>query len=89
MTIEVKRLSEAELSRLGVRSWPVWKKEVSTFPWHYDETEQCLFLEGAVEIELPDGGRVRIQAGDYAVFPQGLSCTWHVLEPVRKHYRFV
>jgi hypothetical protein len=29
------------LDRLGVRRWPIWEKEVSTFPWRYDERETC------------------------------------------------
>lgn len=82
--------SEEQLTRLGVRSWPIWTKEVSTFPWHYDEQETCYLLEGDV-IVTPAPGKgepVRIQAGDLVTFPAGLSCTWEVRSPVRKHYRF-
>jgi hypothetical protein len=31
---------------------------------------------------------VTLQAGDLATFPAGLSCTWDVHAPLRKHYRF-
>jgi uncharacterized cupin superfamily protein len=37
----------------------------------------------------PDGGEpVRFGTGDLVVFDAGLSCTWNVHAPVRKHYRF-
>jgi len=37
----------------------------------------------------PDGGEpVRFSSGDLVVFDAGLSCTWDVHAPVRKHYRF-
>ena len=76
------------LDELGVKSWPIWTKEVSTFPWSYDEPETCLFLEGEVVV-TPDGGApVSVGKGDFVTFPSGMSCTWKVLKPVRKHYRF-
>ncbi|TVR01115.1 MAG: DUF861 domain-containing protein [Desulfovibrionales bacterium] len=79
---------EAELARLGVRSWPIWSKEASEFPWSYDEREQCFLLEGEVDV-TPDGGNpVRIQAGDLVTFPQGMSCHWRIIKDVRKHYQF-
>ncbi len=78
----------AQLQSLGVTSWPTWGCGVSTFPWTYDEQETCLLLEGDVTV-TPDGGEpVRFGPGDLAVFDAGLSCTWEVQTPVRKHYRF-
>ena len=69
-------------------SWPTWGCGISTFPWSYDEQETCLLLEGDVTV-TPDGGEpVRFGAGDLVVFDAGLSCTWEVHAPVRKHYRF-
>ncbi|WP_457637943.1 cupin domain-containing protein [Oceanithermus sp.] len=77
-----------ELERLGVFGWPIWTKEVSEFPWTYDLEETCYFLEGRVVI-TPEGGEpVEVGAGDLVTFPRGMSCTWKVLEPVRKHYTF-
>ena len=76
------------LEKLGVKRWPIWEKEVSEFPYHYDEPETCLFLEGEVTV-TPEGGKpVRIRKGDLVVFPEGMDCTWKVTSPVRKHYRF-
>jgi uncharacterized cupin superfamily protein len=81
--------SDQELGRLGVRSWPVWTKEVSTFPWTYDDPETCYFLEGEVVVTPKGGGEpVTVRQGDLVTFPTGLSCTWDVRVPVRKHYRF-
>jgi uncharacterized cupin superfamily protein len=88
MTIEVRKVSQDDLAKLGVASWPVWEKEVSKFDWHYDETEECYLLAGKVTVETGGGEKVRFGKGDFVRFPQGLSCTWTVEEPVRKHYKF-
>lgn len=80
--------SPAKLEVVGVYDWPIWEKEVSTFPWTYDTKETCYILEGEV-IVTPDGGEpVRIREGDLVIFPAGMSCTWQILSPIRKHYRF-
>lgn len=84
----VRNPSPQELERLGVSSWPIWTKEVSEFPWSYDETETCLILEGEVVVTPEGGEAVRFGAGDLVTFDEGLRCTWEVLRPVRKHYRF-
>jgi uncharacterized cupin superfamily protein len=40
-------------------------------------------------VVTPDGGEpVEVGAGDLVTFPRGMSCTWKVVEPVRKHYNF-
>lgn len=79
---------ESELKRLGVFDWPIWTKEVSTFPWSYGESETCYLLEGDVTV-TPDGGEaVRFAKGDLVTFSSGLSCTWEIHSPVRKHYTF-
>lgn len=72
----------------GVFNWPVWEKEVSTFPWTYDANEICYFLEGNVVV-TPDGGEpVQMGKGDLVTFPVGMSCIWEIRQPVRKHYMF-
>ena len=89
MQIEVTTNPSAEMiDKLGCRSWSVWEKEPSTFPWNYDEKETCLVLDGKVTV-TPNGGEpVTFGKGDLVVFPQGMSCTWNVQETVRKHYKF-
>lgn len=72
----------------AARSWPIWTKEASEFPWEYDEKETCLILEGRVTVTNERGERFSFGAGDWVVFPQGMRCTWKVEAPVRKHYRF-
>jgi uncharacterized cupin superfamily protein len=87
--IEIQREpGEARLRALGVADWPVWSCEVSTFPWTYESTETCYLLEGEVVVTPHGGEPVTLRAGDLVTFPRGLSCTWEVRRPVRKHYRF-
>ncbi len=88
--IELERYPAREkLEEMGVFSWPVWEKEVSRFPWTYDTDEVCYILEGEVTV-TPDGGEpVTIRAGDLVRFPAGMSCTWDITKPIRKHYDFL
>lgn len=80
--------SQERLQQLNVYSWLIWTKEVSEFPWTYDEQETCYFLEGDV-IVTPDGGEpVTMGKGDLVTFPAGMSCIWKISSNVRKHYRF-
>ena len=78
----------SRVNELDATSWPIWEKEVSEFPWHYDEKETCYLLEGDVTV-APEGGEpVRFGKGDLVTFPGGMSCTWVVHKAVRKHYKF-
>jgi uncharacterized cupin superfamily protein len=80
--------SKERLEQMGIPRWPTWTKEVSEFPWTYDDPETCYFLAGDVVV-MPDGGEpVTIGKGDLVTFPAGMSCTWKVRSPVRKHYKF-
>lgn len=90
-TTEIKierQPSQERLNQLGVFKWSIWSKEISEFPWNYDEAETCYFLEGDV-IVTPDGGQpVQVGKGDLVTFPAGMSCTWNIKQDVRKHYQF-
>jgi len=88
MEIKVQKLSDEQLKKMGVFNWPIWTKEVSRFDWSYDSVEECLFLEGQVTVETKDGKSVSFGKGDFVTFPKGLSCTWDVKKPVKKHYNF-
>ena len=80
--------SDSRLQELGVKTWPTWTKEVSIFPWTYDESETCYFLSGEV-IVTPEGGEpVAMGKGDLVTFPAGMSCTWEIRVDVNKHYKF-
>jgi len=85
--IEIRKPAEAELSELGVKSWPIWEKEPSVFPWHYDDKETCYLLTGKVRVKAGDE-EVEFGAGDLVVFPAGLDCEWAISEYVKKHYKF-
>ena len=69
-------------------TWPIWQKEISQFPWQYDDKETCLIIEGAVTITNESGETFNFTAGDYVIFPQGMKCTWHITQDVKKHYNF-
>ena len=85
MRITVRKPTEAE--KAGMLTKPVWGCEISEFDWQYDSEETCLLLEGEVTV-VYDGGSVSFGAGDYVIFPKGLSCVWKVSKPVKKHYIF-
>ena len=69
-------------------AWPVWEKEVSTFPWVYSEKETCLIIEGKASVKSDDGEEIKFGKGDLVEFPAGLKCTWKITEPIKKHYKF-
>jgi uncharacterized cupin superfamily protein len=94
MKVNIKKLSEPEKTSLGippkpseVNGWSVWDCGPSQFNWHYENTEYAYLYQGRVKVRTNEGV-VEIKAGDYATFPEGLSCQWEVLEGVVKVYRF-
>ena len=76
------------LKARAVYSWPIWEKEVSTFPWTYDANKACYFLEGDVIVTPEGGDPVRMGKGDFVRFPAGMSCVWAIRSAVKKHYYF-
>ncbi|MFQ6612156.1 MAG: cupin domain-containing protein [Fidelibacterota bacterium] len=84
----VKSLTEADIKAKGIKSWPIWSCGMSEFHWEYELQESCYLLEGEVIIETDAGKQIKIQSGDFVIFPKGLKCTWRVLRPVNKHYSF-
>ena len=83
-----KNPDDDQLEKLGVKSWPIWEKEESEFPWSYSDKETCYLLEGEVEV-TPDGAQpVKFSKGDLVTFPKGMSCKWKITKAVRKHYTF-
>ncbi len=85
MEVTVRKPSDSERAEMLTK--PTWGCEISEFDWFYDSEETCLLIEGEVAVEY-GGKRVSFGAGDYVVFPKGLSCVWKVTKPVRKHYVF-
>ena len=86
--IIVEQPSQAKLEALGVFGWPIWEKEVLSFPWTYDLTEMCYILEGEVIVTPKRGKPVSFGVGDFVTFPAGVSCKWEILKDVKKHYYF-
>jgi len=85
--IVIKKLSDVEVDIMGILNWPIWTCEISEFPWKYDVEESCLILEGEVYVAV-GSDTVQIKAGDFVIFPKGLSCVWQVTKSIRKHYQF-
>ena len=83
-----RRPSPERLKELGVKQWRIWNKEVSEFPWTYDEPETGYFLAGEVTVTGEDGEVVEVGQGDLVTFPAGMSCKWKISRDVKKHYRF-
>jgi len=84
--IEVRKPTEKEKEE--AKSWGIWEKGISEFPWEYDEKETCLLIEGDVEVITEDGEHVKFGKGDLVVFPRGLKCKWKINKPVKKYYKF-
>lgn len=83
-----RKPSPAKLDVIGVYDWPIWRKEVSSFPWTYDQQETCYILRGKFTV-TPDGGEPQsFSRGDLITFPAGMSCVWDITEEVEKHFDF-
>lgn len=88
MDIKVEHQPDkAKLEEMGVFDWPVWEKEASTFPWAYYEVETSYILQGKAVVTPEGGAPVEIGAGDLVTFNEDLRCMWHIIEPIKKHYR--
>jgi len=87
MRIVVRKLSKEQARAIGIYNWPESTITTNFFTWHHESKEECYLTEGEVEISTPDGQKTIIKAGDFVVFPKGLSCICHVKRPVRRHTR--
>ena len=85
MNILVKKPTEEEKAKMLAQ--PTWGCGISKFDWHYDSEETALIIEGEVTVTY-NNESVSFGAGDYVVFPKGLSCVWNVTKPIKKHYLF-
>jgi len=86
--IKFEEATEEKLKELNIDSWNSWGCEVSAFDWEYPDDEQAYVLEGKVIVKTAEGD-VEVKKGDLVTFPKGMRCTWNVLEPIRKVYRFI
>ena len=84
MDIQVRKPTEAEIKEAD--NWGEWEKEVSEFPWQYNEKETCYILQGKATA-TPNGGEpVSFGQGDLVTFPDGAKCVWKIEEPIKKKY---
>ncbi|MCD6459351.1 cupin domain-containing protein [bacterium] len=74
--------------KANASSWPIWEKEISSFPWQYSEQESCLILQGKAAVINETGEKFTFSAGDFVVFPKGMSCEWIIEQDIKKHYNF-
>ncbi|MBN2485547.1 MAG: cupin domain-containing protein [Bacteroidales bacterium] len=72
----------------NTKAWGNWSKEVSEFPWFYDDQETCFILEGEAEVSDEKGNIIRFKAGDMVQFEEGLECVWKITRAVKKRYIF-
>jgi len=84
----ISKPTPRQLDELGIDTWPIWEKEVSSFPWTYDMKEVCYILEGEVTVTPEGEAPVSIKAGDLVTFPKGMRCQWDINQAIRKHYQF-
>jgi len=84
--IKIEKPSEQKLKELGTDNWSPWECEPSTFDWSYDSNEDFYVLEGKVKVKTPTE-EVEFGKGDLVTFPKGTTCTWTVIEKIRKLYK--
>jgi len=87
INVIIKKLPENEINERKIREWPVWTKEISVFDWYYESDEECLIIEGEVDVKTEEGNYT-LKAGDFVIFKKGLKCEWNVKSPIRKYYYF-
>ena len=83
----LKSPSQSKLDHLGVKKWPTWQKEVSTFDWTFHEQEIAYILEGECIITPANSGPISFGKGDLVTFPAGMKASWQVKKPLHKHYQ--
>ena len=86
MRIEAVSIGAAEARRRGIYSWPVSRRGVARFSWHYDSTQVAYIDSGSARIETEDGN-VEVEAGDLVTLPSDLECVWVIRQALIKHYR--
>lgn len=53
-------------------------------PGPYPVDEFMFLLEGCVEMVMPDGSTIKVNAGEAFIIPKGLECQWKMPTTVRK-----
>ncbi|MHA3684080.1 cupin domain-containing protein [Leucobacter sp. HY1908] len=84
----------AGLTEAGTSVWQagnidtgLWECTTGSFTAHREGyTEICTILSGRVTVEVAGEADIEFGPGDIMVMPSGWEGTWHVTEPLRKHY---
>lgn len=84
---EKHRPSEEELKQLQLENWGIWTKEISKFPWEYDEKETFYVLEGEAIVTSGEDS-IQFGPGDLVTCHSGVTCTWDIKKPIKKRYHF-
>ncbi len=87
MKFEKSRPNEEKLEKMRVNNWGIWEKEVSEFPWEYDEQETFYVLEGQAEI-TSGTEKITFGKGDLVICHSGVKCNWKITSPIKKRYHF-
>ena len=85
MKMSVRKPTEEEIK--STKNWGTWSKEISEFPWTYDEKETCYILDGEATVSSKNGS-ITFREGDWVVFENGLECVWKITKTIRKKYKF-
>ena len=46
---------ESTVRELGIKSWPIWTCDVSSFDWTYEDKETCLLLVVEINVTPREG----------------------------------
>jgi uncharacterized cupin superfamily protein len=84
--MKVKKPTQEEIKQ--TENWGTWEKEISEFPWFYDEKETCYIIEGKAEVYKDSGEKICFEKGDWVEFEKGLSCTWKITKDIKKKFVF-
>ncbi|AES93635.1 putative rmlC-like jelly roll protein [Medicago truncatula] len=81
-----KNPSKSKLIELSVSTWPKWEGGPLKIPRSFKEEETMYLVEGKVKVTVEEKiGSFEIGGGDLVVFPKGMTITWEITEPVKKH----
>ena len=64
----------------------LWRCEPMTFDYEFPGDEIIHVLEGVLLIELADGDKVTVSAGDLISFDKGIKSTWTIQKSFKKFF---
>jgi len=63
----LEKLTQNEIEKRKIKSWPLWEKEVSRFDWFYDSDEECYILDGEAVVKTGEEDYT-MKAGGFVSF---------------------